>query len=261
MSLPAKAPAARGRAFIFCSKSAGHATGARVVDAPARAEGASAEASAVSPSAGSGKGPAGNGKGPRGRSPHPSIGAGADRARAAAARDVRGLRLQGEHRETGQPMRPHVVHRQVREARIQMAFGRVQHRRSAGIVRAAGPRPGPRKHQARLRFSPSRWAILPSVRSVTAAGANRVAGRPAARRGRKRSNQGRKRAGGSRRRMHSASISAGERKSSPLGSPQAGQSTSAPYQRPAVSRSSGARAASPRALGVVGGHAAGRRRC
>ena len=44
--------------------------------------------------------------------------------------------------------------------------------------------------------------------------------------------------------MHSASIRAGERKSSPPGSPQAGQSASAAYQRRAASPSPSASGAS-----------------
>ena len=46
-----------------------------------------------------------------------------------------------------------------------------------------------RQHQARLRFSPSRWAILPSLRSLTKAGSNRVAGCATATPGRKCPNQ------------------------------------------------------------------------
>ena len=46
-----------------------------------------------------------------------------------------------------------------------------------------------RQHQARLRFRPSRWAILPSLRSLTIAGVNKVAGSRLATRGRNCSNQ------------------------------------------------------------------------
>ena len=49
---------------------------------------------------------------------------------------------------------------------------------SMAIARSAAPSIGAidRQHHARLRLSPSRWAILPSLRSLTIAGVNRVAG-------------------------------------------------------------------------------------
>ena len=85
-----------------------------------------------------------------------------------------------------------------------------------------------RQHHARLRFSPSRCAILPSLRSLTIAGVNRVAGCAGATRGRNCSNQIGNSAGWARA-MHKASISAGERNSSPPGS-HAWQSRSSPNQ-------------------------------
>ena len=97
--------------------------------------------------------------------------------------------------------------------------------------RASGASSGAmlRQHQARLRLSPSRWAILPSLRSLTVAGVNRVAGSRSRRRGRKAANQSAKSAAGRTRAMHSASISAGDRNSSPPGS-HAWQSRSSPNQ-------------------------------
>ena len=65
-----------------------------------------------------------------------------------------------------------------------------------------------RQHQARLRFSPSRCAIFPSLRSLTVAGLNSVAGSRTASLGRKRSSQVEKSLAPSTRCMHSASISA-----------------------------------------------------
>jgi hypothetical protein len=78
-----------------------------------------------------------------------------------------------------------------------------------------------RQHQARLRLRPSRWVIWPSVRSLTVAGMKRVAGFLSARLGKKLLNQGRNSAAGRMRRMHSASMRPGEKKSVPSGS-QAG---------------------------------------
>src|SRR4051812_573612 len=75
-----------------------------------------------------------------------------------------------------------------------------------------------RQHQARLRLRPSRCAILPSVRSLTVAGTNKVAGSRAASRGRNEFSHGRKSAADSTRFMQLASINAGDRKSSPPGS-------------------------------------------
>ena len=59
---------------------------------------------------------------------------------------------------------------------------------------------------------------MPSLRSLTIAGVNRVAGRRSAASGRNLENHTRKSADGSTRRRHSASINVGDRKSSPLGS-------------------------------------------
>ena len=57
-----------------------------------------------------------------------------------------------------------------------------------------------------------------SVRSLTVTGANSAAGSPCSSRGRKRRSHAAYSGARKTRRMHSASISAGERKSSPLGS-------------------------------------------
>ena len=75
-----------------------------------------------------------------------------------------------------------------------------------------------RMHQARLRFSPSRWTSSGSLRSVTAAGASRVFGSPRARSGQEPRSQSRNSAGGSTRRIRSASTRLGEKKSVPPGS-------------------------------------------
>ena len=98
-----------------------------------------------------------------------------------------------------------------------------------------------RQHQARLRFVPSRWAILPSLRSLTVTGWNRLAGSPWSSRGRKAANQSLKASGGITRLMHSASVRAEDRNSSPPGS-QAWQSRSALYQSCARRRISLAKA-------------------
>ena len=95
----------------------------------------------------------------------------------------------------------------------------------------------------KLHFDASVWvehlrhgaldAIFPSLRSLTVAGVNRVAGNPWPTSGRNAVNHGRNSPSGSAARMHSASISAGERNSSPPGS-QAWQSASAAYHRRTV---------------------------
>ncbi len=85
---------------------------------------------------------------------------------------------------------------------------------------------------------------MPSVRSLTIAGVNSACGVPAAMCGRKRENHDANTAGGSTRRMHSASISADDRKSSLAGS-QAWQSASVAYQRDAASRSTPASSVLP----------------
>ena len=107
----------------------------------------------------------------------------------------------------------------------------------SAIARSFGGSSGAmlRQHQARLRFSPSRWAIFPSLRSLTNAGVNRRRRlRDLRRRGRNCSNQP-ETASGWVRAMHKASISAGDRNSSPPGS-HAWQSRSAPNQCSARSR-------------------------
>ena len=91
-----------------------------------------------------------------------------------------------------------------------------------------------RQHQLRLRFRPSRCAILPSLRSLTIAGSNRLAGCRFATLGRKCANHAAK-SSGCVRAMHSASVSAEDRNSSPPGS-HAWQSRSAPNQWSARSR-------------------------
>ena len=77
-------------------------------------------------------------------------------------------------------------------------------------------------HQARLRFSPSRWTSCGSLRSVTLAGVKSVFGSPRSKPGRKRRNQIGNSSGDSTRRIRSASIRLGEKKSVPPGSQAAG---------------------------------------
>ena len=75
---------------------------------------------------------------------------------------------QRQQREARQPMLAHIVAGDVRQRRVEMRVGGV-----AGELRLVGraaAAPGSRQHQARLRLSPSRWAILPSLRSLTMAG-------------------------------------------------------------------------------------------
>ena len=90
----------------------------------------------------------------------------------------------------------------------------------------AGRRRSLRMHHARLRFSPSRWTSCGSVRSVTVAGSNSAFGSPFAAPGRNSANHVRNSAGGSTRRIRSASIRLGEKKSAPPGSHAAGTSAS-----------------------------------
>ena len=80
-----------------------------------------------------------------------------------------------EQCECRQPMLAHVITGNMRQARSEMvsaASSAIDRRGSlAGHVEAIE-----RQHHARLRFSPSRCAIFPSLRSLTAAGLNSVAG-------------------------------------------------------------------------------------
>ncbi len=99
-------------------------------------------------------------------------------------------------------------------------------------------------HQARLRFTPSRWAIFPSVGSLTTAGRKKVDGSRRARRGRKLSNQAVNSPLVRTRRISSASIRAEERKSSPDGS-HAWQSASPPNQAAALAAISSNKSSSP----------------
>ena len=75
-----------------------------------------------------------------------------------------------------------------------------------------------RQHQARLAFSPCRWAICPSAGSETTAGVNSVAGSPPAIPGRNTDSQVPNSVSGRIRGISSASHSAGDRKSCPDGS-------------------------------------------
>ena len=73
-------------------------------------------------------------------------------------------------------MLAHVVAGDLAQARRPGAGQRPPARRGARGSPPSSAEAIPRQHQARLRFSPSRWAILPSLRSDTNAGSNRVAG-------------------------------------------------------------------------------------
>ena len=122
-------------------------------------------------------------------------------------------------------------------------FERVRRRSAAAsaLARAGPARCGAmvRQHQARARLSPSRWAILPSLRSLTVAGMNSVAGSSRSMRGRKAASQHANSSAGKQRFMHKASVSAGERNSSPPGS-HASQSLSPPNHPIALARKASA---------------------
>src|SRR5215510_7112995 len=93
-----------------------------------------------------------------------------------------------------------------------------------------------RQHHARLRFKPSRLLIFASLRSLTWTGSNNVPGSSTEMNGRNARIQSDHASPPSTRRIHSASMSADERKSSRLGS-QAWQSLSFAYHALALSRS------------------------
>ena len=68
-----------------------------------------------------------------------------------------------------------------RDAAARRRDARRPRARAIGLRASPGRRgASPRQHQARLRLRPSRCAILPSLRSLTVAGVNRVAGSRAA---------------------------------------------------------------------------------
>ena len=98
-------------------------------------------------------------------------------------------------------MLAHIVAGDVGQAGVEMRVGRVARRAPRGPDRARRrARASTRRGE---RLTPSRWAILPSRRSETKAGVNRLAGRPAARSGRKAPNQARNASAGRTRRISS----------------------------------------------------------
>jgi hypothetical protein len=124
---------------------------------------------------------------------------------------------QRQQRERGQPVLAHIVAGHVRQAGRQVAVGGVLRRglRRIAVRQGRGdlpPAPGAR------RFRPSRWAILPSLRSLTEAG--RTGGRPLlGRSGRKRgepeANSSRPAAGGAGTRPRSGSATGSRRRTAP----------------------------------------------
>ena len=157
-------------------------------------------------------------------------------ARQSLPVPVRDSRQQSQRRETS----PANARRRSRPRRAG-GSPRDGGRRLRARSRGADRRPSQldaieRQHHARLRLSPSRWPIFPSVRSLTTTGVNSVGGSFAAMNGRKRCIHSVHWSRSSTRRMHSASTSADERKSSRLGS-HAWQSASSWYHSIALARS------------------------
>ena len=132
---------------------------------------------------------------------------------------------QRQQGKTRQPMFAGIIAGEVGQRRLQMLLGG-----SVATARSVAKHGRDnRQHHARLRLSPSRWAILPSLRSLTIGGVNRVAGWRSATPRKEAAEpllEVRPRLGAH---MHKASISAGDRNSSPPGS-HAWQSRSPPNQ-------------------------------
>ncbi len=123
-----------------------------------------------------------------------------------------------QQREGSKPVFAHIVAGDMRQAGVEVAAAAVC---SAGCATGcSGPSAAAmaRQHQARLRLRPSRCAILPSLRSETMAGVNRLAGRPWAAAGRKPSNQSANSLPCRTLLISNASVRAEERNSSPPGS-------------------------------------------
>jgi len=145
----------------------------------------------------------------------------ASRKPSAALRSV--IVVDRENGEARQPVFAHVVAGNMRQPDVQMASCGVPQDRAAGIAfwqRFGQGMPAP----CAAEIKPIEMRDL-AVGAVGDGGRpNSVTGSRCASWGRKRSNQGRNASGASRRRMHSASMSVDDWKSSPLGSPHAGQS-------------------------------------
>ena len=139
-------------------------------------------------------------------------------------------------------MLAHIVAGDVRQAGGQMLVAPRPRRWHAADRLPAGLAAISRQHQARVRFRPSRWAILPSVRSVTVAGVNRVAGSLAGEARQEAVEPGRElvraAAAGACTRPPSASATGSRRRTAP----RPGQSRSSPVPARAFSRSSAASA-------------------